>query len=60
MIKRPLQEIYSIRERIRELKDSKCKKERVHSHALILLNSGRDIKEVAELYNVPKKYGKLC
>ena len=49
-----------ILEKLKELKDSECKKERVHSHALLLLNSGRDIKEVAELYNVPKKYGKLC
>lgn len=39
-------------ERLKELKNSKCKKERIHSHALLLLNNGRDIKEVAEIFDV--------
>ena len=38
-----------ILEKLKELKNSQCKKERVHSHALLLLNSGRGIKEVAEI-----------
>ena len=38
--------------RLKELKNSKCKKERIHSHALLLLNNGRDIKEVAEIFDV--------
>ena len=44
-----------ILEKLKELKDSECKKERVHSHALLLLNSGRDIKEVAEIFDVTER-----
>ena len=36
-----------------ELKDyGKCKKERIHSHAIILLNKGKTIKEVADIFIV--------
>ncbi|MDF1882743.1 helix-turn-helix domain-containing protein [Sulfurimonas sp. SAG-AH-194-C21] len=38
--------------KLKELKNSNCKKERIHSHALLLLNNGRDIKEVAEIFDV--------
>ena len=41
-----------ILKKLKELKNSQCKKERVHSHALLLLNSGRGIKEVAEIFDV--------
>jgi len=41
--------------RLKELKNSQCKKERIHSHALLLLNNGRDIKEVAEIFDVTER-----
>lgn len=44
-----------ILDKLTKLKNSKCKKERVHSHALLLLNSGRDIKEVAEIFDVTER-----
>lgn len=44
-----------ILKKLTELKNSKCKKERVHSHALLLLNNGRDIKEVAEIFDVTER-----
>jgi transposase len=44
-----------ILQQLRELKSSECKKERVHSHALILLNNGKDIKEVAEIFDVTQR-----
>jgi len=44
-----------ILEKLKELKNSQCKKERVHSHALLLLNSGRGIKEVAEIFDVTER-----
>ena len=45
-----------ILEKLKELKNSQCKKERVHSHALLLLNSGREIKEVAEIFDVTERW----
>ena len=30
-----------ILEKLRKLKNSQCKKERIHSHALLLLNNGK-------------------
>jgi len=36
--------------KLRELKNSQCKKERIHAHALILLNSEKSIKEVADIF----------
>ena len=44
-----------ILKKLKELKNSQCKKERVHSHALLLLNSGRGIKEVAEIFDVTER-----
>jgi transposase len=44
-----------ILEKLKELKKSDCKKERVHSHALILLNNGQAIKEVAEILDVTER-----
>ena len=44
-----------ILEKLKELKSSDCKKERVHSHALILLNNGKDIKEVADVFEVTER-----
>jgi len=42
--------------KLKELKNkSKCKKERVHSHALLLLNSGNSIKEVATIFDVTER-----
>lgn len=44
-----------ILKRLKILKDSQCKKERVHSHAILLLNNGREIKEVAEIFDVTER-----
>ena len=41
-----------ILDKLTKLKNSKCKKERVHSHALLFLNNDRSIKEVAEIFDV--------
>ena len=41
--------------KLRELKNSQCKKERIHAHALILLNSEKSIKEVAEIFDVTER-----
>ena len=46
------QEIFN---KLTELKNSKCKKERIHSHALLLLNKGRSIQEVAEIFDVTQR-----
>jgi len=40
---------------LKELKNSNCKKERIHSHALILLHNGKNIKEVAEIFDVTER-----
>jgi transposase len=42
-------------EKLKELKNSKCKKERIHSHALLLLNNGKEIKDVAEIFYVTER-----
>lgn len=34
--------------KLTELKNSKCKEERIHSHALLLLNKGKSVQDVAE------------
>jgi len=44
-----------ILEKLRKLKNSQCKKERIHSHALLLLNNGKEIKEVAEIFDVTER-----
>ena len=44
-----------ILKRLKELKNSQCKKERIHAHALILLNSEKSIKEVAEIFDVTQR-----
>ena len=44
-----------ILKKLTKLKNSQCKKERIHSHALLLLNNGRDIKEVAEIFDVTER-----
>ena len=44
-----------ILKKLKKLKNSQCKKERIHSHALLLLNNGRDIKEVAEIFDVTER-----
>ena len=36
-----------------ELKNSKCKKERTHAHALLLLNKGKSIQEITEIFDEP-------
>jgi len=41
--------------KLRELKNSQCKKERIHAHALILLNNEKSIKEVAEIFDVTER-----
>jgi len=41
--------------KLRELKNSQCKKERIHAHALILLNSEKSIKEVADIFDVTQR-----
>ena len=41
--------------KLTELKNSKCKKERIHSHAILLLYNGRDIKDVSEIFNVTER-----
>lgn len=41
--------------KLTELKNSKCKKERTHSHTLLLLNKGRSVQEVAEIFNVTER-----
>ena len=38
-----------------ELKNSKCKKERTHAHALLLLNKGRSIQEITEIFDVTQR-----
>lgn len=38
-----------------ELKNSQCKKERTHAHALLLLNKGRSIQEVTEIFDVTQR-----
>ena len=45
-----------ILEKLKVWKNSQCKQERVHSHALLLLNSGREIKEVAEIFDVTERW----
>ena len=40
---------------LKELKNSNCKKERIHSHAIILLNNGKCVKEVAEIFDVTER-----
>jgi len=37
------------------LKNSQCKKERIHAHALLLLNKGKSIQEVAEVFDVTER-----
>ena len=44
-----------ILEKLKKLKNSQCKKERIHSHALLLLNNGKEIKEVAEIFDVTER-----
>ena len=44
-----------ILKRLKELKNSQCKKERIHAHALLLLNSEKSIKEVAEIFDVTER-----
>ena len=44
-----------ILKKLTKSKNSQCKKERIHSHALLLLNNGRDIKEVAEIFDVTER-----
>ena len=44
-----------ILKRLTELKNSQCKKERIHSHALLLLNNGREVKEVAAIFDVTER-----
>ena len=44
-----------ILKRLKELKNSQCKKERIHAHALLLLNSEKSIKEVAEIFDVTQR-----
>jgi transposase len=44
-----------IKERLRAFKDSRCKKERKLSHALLLLNKGKSIAEVAEIFDVTQR-----
>jgi len=44
-----------ILQKLKELKNSQCKKERIRSHALILLHNGKDIKEVAEIFDVTER-----
>ena len=44
-----------ILEQLRALKESVCKKERKHSHALLLLNKGKSIQEVAEIFEVTER-----
>ena len=41
--------------KLKELKNSQCKKERIHAHALLLLNSEKSIKEVAEIFDVTER-----
>lgn len=41
--------------KLTELKNSKCKKERTHAHALLLLNKGKSIQEVAEIFDVTER-----
>lgn len=38
-----------------ELKNSKSKKERIHAHALLLLDKGKSIQEVAEIFDVTQR-----
>ena len=42
-------------EHLKSLKSSSCKKERTHSHALLLLNKGKSIQEVAEIFDVTER-----
>jgi len=45
-----------ILKKLSELKSyGKSKKERVHSHAILLLNAGKDKKEVAEIFGVSER-----
>ncbi len=45
-----------ILKKLSELKNyGKCKKERTHSHAILLLNGGKDKKEVAEIFEVSER-----
>jgi len=44
-----------ILKRLKELKNSQCKKERIYAHALLLLNSEKSIKEVAEIFDVTQR-----
>jgi transposase len=45
----------NILKQLTQLKNSQCKKERIHSHALLLLNKGRNIKEIAEIFDVTER-----
>lgn len=44
-----------ILDKLSDLKNSQCKKERVHAHALLLLNKGKSIQEVAEIFDVTQR-----
>ena len=44
-----------ILDKLTELKNSQCKKERTHAHALLLLSKGKSIQEVAEVFDVTER-----
>ena len=44
-----------ILQKLKELKNSQCKKERTHAHALILFHKGKKIEEIAEIFDVTER-----